>query len=132
MRRTTAAGIGCVITTVLAVLVKAWLPSQAAEALAVSHSQNTTHVPRYDVFELTLQHDGEYANPFFDLEVEVTFTTPAGGQVQVGGFHYGSLEPPEIRVTRPEGRGANRVEYLFTKADTWKARFAPGELGRWT
>ncbi|MFQ6133504.1 MAG: DUF5060 domain-containing protein, partial [Armatimonadota bacterium] len=103
-----------------------------AQALAVTHTQNTNTVPPYEVFEITFQHQGDYDNPFFDVTIEVTFTSPGGKRIQVGGFHYGSLEPPQIRKTPTGDHRPPRVEYIFAKADTWKARFAPAELGRWT
>lgn len=99
--------------------------------LAVKHSQNTNTMLPYEVFEITFQHDGQYANPFFDVAIEVTFTSPAGTHFKVGGFHYGSLKKPEIHVKRAEGHGRNEVQYLFDRADIWKARFAPVALGHW-
>jgi len=117
-------------------------PGTGAEAAApaggaapvVAHAQNTRAVPRWDVFEITFTHGEACANPFFDVTIEVTFTAPSGRQATVGGFHYGCREPPEIlrRDPPPGGRGRPRPEYRFAKADTWKARFAPGEVGRWT
>jgi len=108
----------------------AWLcPAPAQAPLAVTVTANSSTVPPYEVFELTFQHDGQYANPFFDVTVDVTFTSPSGKRVQVGGFHYGSAEPPQVRVQNPGER--QQVEYVFTKADLWKARFAPAELGKW-
>ncbi len=103
-----------------------------AQALTVEHSQNTGTVPAYEVFEITFRHEGEYGSPFFDVTIEVTFTSPTGKAIKVGGFHYGSLDPPKIEVTRPADGGRTQVRYIFEKADVWKARFAPAELGRWT
>ena len=113
---------------------RAWLHSQEsrsnAQSLVVTQTQNASRVPRYEVFELTFEHDNQYANPFFEAEIDVVFTSPSARAIRVGGFHYGSLGKPEIRVTPAQGRGANRVEYLFDRADVWKARFAPAELGQ--
>jgi hypothetical protein len=62
-------------------------------------------VPRYAVHELSFAHDsGRYANPWDDVTLTVTFTTPSGRPVIVGGFFYDT--------------------------DVWKVRFAPSELGR--
>ena len=66
--------------------------------LDVKHSQNTTVVPMYEVFEITFKHEnkparksaGGYENPFFDVTIEVIFTSPSKKQIRVGGFHYGS------------------------------------------
>jgi len=114
--------------------LRAQVGEAGAAPLAVKHVQNTSTVPPYEVFELTFEHENEYANPFFDVTVEVVFTAPSGKQVQVGGFHYGSSSPPKIRVRQtdtPRGR-RQTVEYVFDRQDLWKARLAPAELGEWT
>lgn len=98
--------------------------------LKVTQTQNTNTVPLYEVFEITLQHAGQYANPFFDVKIEVTFQSPSGKSVTVGGFHYGSSKPPTIRVSQDK-RGRQRTEYQFEKQDLYKARFTPQELGQW-
>jgi hypothetical protein len=72
----------------------------------VKHTQNCSVIPLYEVLEVTLQHETQYENPFFDVTIDLTLTSPSSKQVQVGGFHY--------------------------KPGLWKARFAPAELGRWT
>jgi hypothetical protein len=102
--------------------------------LAVTHTQNTRTLPPYEVFELTFQHDGRYANPFFDVSIEVTFTSPSGKTVRLGGFHYGSSAGTEITVNKTQTPRGERREphYHFAKQDTWRARFAPAELGPWT
>jgi len=84
---------------------------QATEPQAVLHTQNTNALPQYEVFELTFQHDGRYANPFFDVAIDVTFTSPTGRRTHVGGFHYGSLQPPGRRgLPRPRSaRGPTRM-----------------------
>lgn len=97
----------------------------------VSVEANTKVVPRYEVFELTFHHDRRYDNPFFDVSIDASFTSPSGTTVTVGGFHYGSSEPPEILVTK-DANGRRHVDYRFTKQDVWKARFAPWETGEWT
>jgi len=104
-----------------------------AAPLAVSHVQNTQALPPFAVFEITFTHERTYTDPFFDVRIDVTFTAPSARQFAVGGFHYGSEEPVEVRVLEPAPGGhASRKEYVRRKADTWKARFAPAELGRWT
>jgi len=102
-------------------------------ALRVEARQNVKVIPRWEIFELTFRHDGRYKDPFFDVTIDVTFTSPSGKTVKVGGFHYGSLEKPRIVSTEPPGgKGRTQVQYIFDKADTWKARFAPAEVGQWT
>ena len=100
------------------------------EILEVALVQNTSVVPPHDVFELTFWHDEEYANPFADVTIEVTFESPGSQRVTIGGFHYGSSDPPAIQVTEDE-RGRRHAEYLFDKQEIWKARFSPQELGLW-
>ena len=97
--------------------------------LVVASTQNTMTVPPYEVFELTLTHENNYANPFSDVTVDVTFASPTGEQVKVGGFHYGSLEPPTVQ--QPQGQGRGRPRYTFPDQNVWKARFAPARLGTW-
>jgi hypothetical protein len=87
------------------------------------------------VLEISFQHKGQYANPFFDVTVEVTFTAPSGRETRVGGFHFGSATGPEIQVrtNQPGHAGASRqVQYHFAGQDLWKARFSPAETGRWS
>ncbi len=74
--------------------------------LPVKHTQNSSVVPLYEVFEIAFQHESRYENPFFDVTVAVMLTSPSSKQIHIGGFHY--------------------------QPGLWKARFAPGELGRWT
>jgi len=72
----------------------------------VNHTQRSALIPLYEVLEIAFQHERQYENPFFDVTIDVTLTSPSAKQIQVGGFHC--------------------------KPGLWKARFAPGELGRWT
>jgi len=108
----------------------------AAEAggLKVEPSVNSRTIPPWEVFEITFRHDAAYKDPFFDVTIDVTFTSPGGKTFKVGGFHYGSSEKPLIKKQSPPAghAGQMRVEYIFEKHDLWKARFAPGELGKWT
>jgi len=102
----------------------------APGSLPVTVTTNSETIPLYEVFELTFRHEGDYANPFFDVQIEVTFRTPGGREVRVGGFHYGSSEPPTIRIIR-DRRGRPRPQYIFHKHDLWKARLAPWKTGLW-
>ncbi|MFQ6041183.1 MAG: DUF5060 domain-containing protein, partial [Candidatus Poribacteria bacterium] len=127
--------LGISITVLIASAVFMHTPlgrtEKASESvLKATRAQNTNTVPLYDIFEITFQHEGEYANPFFDVTIEVTFQSPSGRSVTVGGFHYGSSKPPKIQVSEDK-RGRRRTEYQFEKQDLWKARFAPNELGQW-
>ncbi|MBI4658617.1 MAG: DUF5060 domain-containing protein [Verrucomicrobia bacterium] len=106
----------------------------AAPPPRLSATQNARAVPLYEVFELTFHHDQRYANPFFDVSIDVSFTSPTGKKIRVGGFHYGSSTGPNIKARSTQTpRGARKqLEYAFDKQDLWKARLAPCEFGRWT
>ena len=81
--------------------------------LDVKHTQNTNAVPRYEVFEITFKHEKKYANPFFDVTIEIIFTSPSKEQVRVGGFHYGASSGAKIH-TRKSGIGERQqVTYHF-------------------
>ena len=105
----------------------------AGALLTLDTTQNTQAIQAYEVLELTFRQPGAaYAGPFHDVTIDVTFTSATGKTFTVGGFHYGSLQKPQIiRRTAPGQRRA-QIEYKFAAADTWKARFAPAETGRWT
>ena len=112
-------------------------PDRAWEAqsfnLEVEYRQNTTTLPQYEVFEITFGHENEYVNPFFDVTIEVVFTSPAKKQVHIGGFHYGSSSETSIRKRKIQTERGERqqVTYDFDNQDIWKARFAPSEPGKW-
>ena len=99
----------------------------------VKQSQNTKAVPMYEVFELTFKHENKYENPFFDVTIEVIFTSPSKKQIKVGGFHYGSSTETTIhkREIKTDRGKRQQVTYDFDKQDLWKARFAPSEIGKW-
>ncbi len=97
-------------------------------ALDVSVASNSQRIPPWEVFELSFTHANAYADPFFDAQLEVTFTSPNGHATTIGGFFFGSADPPTIQVK--EGR-PKKVTYTYAKHDLWKARFAPTEPGGW-
>ncbi len=101
--------------------------------LEVEYSQNTNTVPLFEVFEITFKHDRAYENPFFDVTIDVTFTSPSKKKVRIGGFHYGSSLPPRIITQTTETTQGKRqkTSYRFDNQDMWKARFAPSQPGEW-
>ena len=107
---------------------------QFASPLHVKVTPNTQRLMPYQVFELTFQHEGKYADPTWDVTIDVTFTSPSGKRVLVGGFFYGSSKPqkPVIKEWKDD-RGRTRTSATWTcdPADLWKARYAPSELGAW-
>jgi len=98
--------------------------------LEVAHEQNTDVIPAYEVFEITFEHENEYADPFLDVTIDVVFTPPSGKPMKVGGFHYGSSTGPKINIQKTGER--RQITYEFDKQNIWKARFAPCELGKWS
>lgn len=64
-------------------------------------------VGRYQVLELTVENPSDrYGNPWEQVSLQADFTAPSGQSLKVDGFFY--------------------------DRDTWKLRFAPAELGRYT
>ena len=120
---------------VSACLTVGLLSAAAAGALDVKVTANTSRLMPYQVFELTFQHDGKYAHPTWDVAIDVTFTSPGGGKVKVGGFFYGSSRPqkPKARQwTDSRSRRRTSAEWPCDPADLWKARYAPSKPGGWT
>ena len=101
--------------------------------LEVEYRQNAKAIPQYEVFEISFKHENEYVSPFFDVTIDVIFTSPSKKQVRVGGFHYGSSSKPSInkRKTKTDKGERQQISYDFDKQDMWKARFAPSEPGKW-
>ncbi len=115
-----------------------WVKAQNSNdfPLDVEYAQNTRTVPRYEVFEITFKHQNDYndyVDPFFDVTVDVTFTSPSMKRVRIGGFHYGFSSGVKIRKDkiRTERGQRQQVVYHFDKQDLWKARFAPCQIGNW-
>jgi hypothetical protein len=69
-------------------------------------------VPLWGRFETRLRNAKPYANPFRDVVLEATFTSPKGRTVRFFGFHDG------------DGDSGQR-------GDVWKLRFMPDEVGAW-
>jgi hypothetical protein len=86
------------------------IPKPARGGLDVEFSRNTGSVPKYEVFEITFRHETAYTNPFFDVTIDVVFTSPSKKQIHVGGFHYGSSSGPDIRTESSQRR---QVSYHF-------------------
>ena len=109
--------------------------SSKPPGLEVKVTQNTTRLMPYQVFELTFQHDGEYHSPTWDVTIDVALTLPSGKKATVGGFFYGSSKPQKQESgVRGQGSGGRKTPPPGPwplPPDLWKARYAPGELGRW-
>jgi len=106
----------------------------SAADLSVKVTQNTARLLPYYAFELTFQHDGKYADPTWDVTIDVEFASPTGKKVRVGGFFYGSSKPSKPIITEvpgQRGRARAREVWPLDPADLWKARYAPSEPGTW-
>jgi len=98
-------------------------PAQADVRLASVQSCST--VKLFERCELTVQLEGAIRNPYDPEEValDVTFHPPKGQPVTVSGFYY----QPFAWVTNHGREELNAVD-----PPTWKVRFTPRQLGRWT
>ena len=67
--------------------------------------EQATVVERWGMFEVAVSNSKAYANPFTDVALEGTFTSPSGKQIEVSGFYDGG--------------------------QTWRLRFMPDEIGEW-
>src|SRR5271157_1837427 len=79
---------------------------QRASGLFLVERNAPGEVPRYEVLELSFQHNGNYGNNFFDVDLETILRSPSGVEHRVKGFFYGR--------------------------DLWKLRFRPDQEGTWT
>jgi hypothetical protein len=90
----------------------AWLAFMGGSASAATppvsiNPQPPASVGRYDVYEITMNDQTVYSNPWSDVVITVIFTAPSAKKYTVGGFSYDG-------------------------SHVWKARFAPNEVGNWT
>ena len=96
-----------IVTIVGAVLFSAPCVARPVNAeVLTTVSRSAEFIPRYEIFELSFKHNATYNNSFFEVNVDVIFTSPGGVKHKVKGFFYGT--------------------------DLWKARFRPDEVGRWS
>ncbi len=85
---------------------------------------NGSNLPKHDLFELTLDLQATFNNPFDpeDIDVYATFSPPKGGEIRVNGF----LDQP---FSRKLVDNAERIEPAGEAV--WKIRFTPSDPGRW-
>ncbi len=76
-----------------------------------THS-TTERIPLYGLFEIQIENESEYGNPFTEVELNSVFTSPQGKKIKFFGFFDGN------------GKGGQ-------EGHIWKQRFMPDELGRW-
>jgi len=72
---------------------------------AARSPQPMESVPRWGLFEISVSNPRDYGNPFADVNLEATFTSPSGKKVKAGGFYDGKK--------------------------TWRLRFMPDAVGKW-
>lgn len=89
-----------------------------------SIKKSSDQVPKYGLFELTIDLTASYETPFDpdQVKVDVHFTSPSGKRIVVPGFFYQDFEQ-QIK---------DEAEFLIPKGEpVWKVRFAPTEVGRY-
>ncbi|MDR3710051.1 MAG: DUF5060 domain-containing protein [Capsulimonadaceae bacterium] len=98
--------------------------ANAAPALTKA-DPNTTAVPQYGLFELTLDLSGTYANPFDPDQIDAgaDFTSPDGRVIHVNAFYY------QAYTRALNDRGAEVL--TESGAPAWKIRFAADKPGVW-
>ncbi len=116
--------------TVCAALMWAVSPvSIGATSQVVTLSAQDKQVGRYEKLELGIEVGRQYGNPFDPCEVElnVVITSPSGRSLVLPAFFGQDYE----RQDMPQG---GRVTTWYYPRDTgsWKARFAPMEVGAYT
>ncbi|MFB3920900.1 MAG: DUF4038 domain-containing protein [Terriglobia bacterium] len=75
-------------------------------SIAAEVQSSPARVPQWTRFETQFASSSEYANPIQDVQVDVVFTSPTAKVQEVMAFWDGGK--------------------------TWKVRFSPDEIGRWT
>jgi len=98
--------------------------SQAKATTISGISQNSSTIGKYTKYELTFTLSRTYTNPFEPCEVDVTVTfhQPDGTDVNIPGFYYRAYTVS----------GSNPETYTTAGAISWKARFAPSQIGSYT
>lgn len=72
----------------------------------LASAASAPRVPRYGVFEQSIRFSTSAGNPWEDVALSARLTPPHGNAVEIDGFYAGG--------------------------STWKFRFAPSQLGRWS
>jgi hypothetical protein len=85
---------------------------------------NAASIQKHDLFELTLDLQATFNNPFDpeDIDVQATFSPPKGEEIRVNGFL-------DQAFSRRLSDNAERIEP--TGEPVWKIRFTPSVPGHW-
>jgi CubicO group peptidase (beta-lactamase class C family) len=78
-----------------------------------SVTKEFSSVPLWELFETDLVNYSKYSNPFRDVTLGATFTSPSGKLVRFFGYYDG------------DGKGSQI-------GNVWKLRFMPDEIGIWS
>ncbi len=92
----------------------------------VSLGVSPSHVGRYEKTELSIDVGRKYANPFdpYEVELNVLITTPTGESLVLPAFWGQDYERRDLV------QDGKPVAWCYPRGDgSWKARFAPTELG---
>jgi uncharacterized protein DUF5060/uncharacterized protein DUF4038/collagenase-like protein with putative collagen-binding domain len=90
------------------------LPGAQAPGRPGSGGADTlSSVPLHGRFEIELKNSKQYENPFQDVLLDATFTSPSKRTVKFFGFHDG------------DGKGGQT-------GSSWRLRFMPDEVGTWS
>jgi hypothetical protein len=116
--------IMCIPAAYLLVIVVFGIGEVKATTIS-SITHNSATIGKYTKYELTFTLSRTYINPFEPCEVDVTVTfhQPDGTDVNIPGFYYRAYTVVST----------SSYEYYTTAlAISWKARFAPSQLGSYT
>jgi hypothetical protein len=93
-------------------------------AVSITSISDNSPALKYSKFEITMNLDTSYANPFDPAQIDITvnLTSPAGVTHSVEGFYFQDY----IR-----GGDFNAQSLIANGPPCWKARFAPDEAGLW-
>ncbi|MCI0460125.1 MAG: DUF5060 domain-containing protein [Gemmataceae bacterium] len=97
----------------LAATVAASGPSAAGPERDRQHAATAPAIPLWGRFETQVLNTQRYANPFTDVVLNATFTSPSQRQVKCFGFHDGDAQGGQT-------------------GHVWKLRFMPDEVGEWS
>lgn len=102
-------------TVVIVLLLAGGFPhrSPAADQAGPGATGTRIGIPLYGRFEVEVKNEKRYANPFQDVLLDATFTSPSNRAVKFFGFHDG------------DGKGGQT-------GSSWKLRFMPDEAGVWS
>jgi hypothetical protein len=84
-------------TLVVALLVAGALFNTPAVD-AADAAEPPTQVPQWGRFERAVENNSRYNNPFADVELQVTFTSPSGRAVKFIGFYEGDGRGGRVRM----------------------------------